>query len=491
MFKIIYKSFLSAILLNFLIAKVFAIDPLYIDMREDIVIGGEEISLTAYGGTPPYFWIAETGEIKRLNSIGSQATLTAPQISGTFTVTIVDSMGDLAETKFAVQWEKFSVSPNYAYLRPEQSIRLSLHDVTDEVKVIADAGNLEWNADDQILYTAPKETGFYTLTIYQANAPLDTRLVHIKVYEPLEAKKSEFFLETYETEFLSIQGGVEPYFWIEGGKGQLSSLHGNTVHYTPGDVIGTETIQVFDSTGDVVEIAMTVKNNFQLSSLQHSLCLDVKNPENNRVKFVASGGQPPYEISPPNQDGWKMIDEITTDSTFRKSMTLEFYKGDTFEIVGSDSDGKFRISRLIVSEPPCDMCQINPSSPILSRVKWDDTFQSGVSISVEGTEGDVEWLCSSSVGDCHLSKTTGELIQFFPKAKGNYILMAFDQAGRSCEAEINVFRDLFSLYAGWDKYLDENEMSRAVNDYFNPTTYYSRSDFYYLAERFLDQEARQ
>ena len=470
----------SLILFN---TSVFALPT--IQLSTDAVAGGEEIFLEASGGSPPYIWFTEAGSLEQTSDDGKTATLTAPQVAGDFYLTLRDSQNIDTKTLFQVSWQKFSVTPEYVYAEPGQTITFGIHGVTSNVKVIEDAGEYLWLPESSgvgIRYTAPDKPDFYTITFYQEDNPGDTRLAHVKVYAPLEALEPEVFLEDYEEQMLQVKGGVPPYIWIEGGKGQLEpqGRDRDRVRYTPGEIIGLETLTVYDSTNSSVNIRVTVKGLFRLSPNIHSVCLD-KNPI---VKFVASGGEAPYSLTPPSQGGWRKVAETPN------SITLQFTESDFFETVGSDNSGETNIASVEV-DAICDECilKLEPSEPVYLYIQEQNPKIDTVTISVnDKTAGQVDWLCQGACDTEDLSTTQGKIVTFFTPGLGHYELIAQDRSECTGILEVHVANNLLSLYSGADKKLDAIEMQRALDDFFEPIYNYSSREFYYLAACYLYNE---
>ncbi len=369
-----------------------------------------------------------------------------------------------------------------------------MHGVTKKVKIIADMGSWEWlpeTGGPAIRYTAPDTPGFYRLTFYQTDKPLDTRLVHVKVYCPLEivtpletspeqnscsSKKPSIFLEDYETKYLQVKCGVPPYLWIEGGKGEVEYLGTarNKIRYKPGRVIGPETLSIYDSTNSSVDVRVTVKGNLRVSPIQHSVCLD-----NATVKFQASGGECPYKLAPPSQGGYHKINST------QDSMTLKFTQTGKFELVASDEAGDVAIASVTVATPPChceDCLTLEPAGPLRYYVPKDG-IPSKITVLVTGkTTGAVKWLCQGACDVQDLNVTTGKEVTLFSPKQGNYELIAQDQSGRTGSLKIHIASDIVPLYIGPNGILEPEEMQQALNDFFTPDFCCSRNEFYRLTE---------
>ncbi|MCP4701021.1 MAG: hypothetical protein GY862_29835 [Gammaproteobacteria bacterium] len=459
-----------------------------------VLQGGEEIALNVEGGVPPFLWITQAGQITVQDSDSGKALLTAPQTAGTFIVRLIDSAGEQASATFTVHWQDCSVTPPYVYLEPGQSVNFALHGVIDREKteIIPDAG-WEWLPPDQgfaIRYTAPDAAGFYTLTFIQDDGACGIRSAHVNVYEPFEPVASTVFLETYETAFLEVRGGVPPYLWIEGGKGSLDAQQGKTVRYTPGTITGSETLHVYDSTGRRVAIEVTVASLFWLSPFIQSIC------QGDTVLFKAAGGQPPYDIIPPSQSGWTEIEKS------EDSLTLRFDEIGKYQAVASDQSAQeSRISDvnveicsgalMIATGATSGVCPLQGSAfaaePIenILRVRVrKDGVRPAVTPLVCDAAGSVDWVCQGMCGTEDFSTARGEQVTFFPPGEGHYTLSAMDQAGHTGEITVSVFRDLCPLYAGADEYLEDREMQDALDDFFSSVREYSRADFYRLTECF-------
>jgi hypothetical protein len=479
-------AFISYWLLN---TTALAVLPPTIDMQPtDSVSGGEQITLTATGGKPPYLWVTEAGELEPTTEDGNQAILTAPKVAGDFYIKLQDSLGTPTSAQFQVSWLHFSVTPEYVYLEPSQTINFGLHGVTGEFQVdlTENVGNwkpLPEKSGPGIQYTAPENPGFYGITFYQTNEPNDIRTAHVKVYPPLEAVTTEVVLEDYETKILEVKGGVPPYLWIEGGKGQLESLGTNRaqMRYIPGDIIGPETLTVYDNTGASVDIQVTVKGAFRVSPQQHSTCLDKA-----IVKIWSSGGQPPYRIEPPSQSGWQKIAQ--TD----ESLTLQFTQADHFEVVVSDQAGTTPKIAAVTVESCTDEkgLRMEPVGPIYEYVyPHQSPQQHAVTVSVNGpTSGQAEWRCQGPCTQEVFAQTKGKLTTFFPPDIGHYELIADDQAGNQGIIEVHLARDLVTLYAGADGKIDAIEMQAALDYYFSPGFCCTKTEFYQLIQYFINNK---
>ena len=466
-------------------ASVFAIPS--IELSTSTTTGGEKITLTATGGSPPYLWMTEAGSIQRLND--TQAILTTPQVAGNFSITLLDSRNTRATTQFTVSWQHFSVTPEYVYLQPGDKVTFGLHGVTGEVKTVVEAGSLEplpKTSGVGFRYTAPEKVGFYNITFYQADNPGDTRLAHVKVFSPLEFYSSYetepriVFLEDYEEIFLQANHGVPPYLWIEGGKGTLTPQGSETdkMRYIPGEIIGKETITVYDSTNNSIDISVTVKGNFRMSTMRHSVCLK----DNPIVKFIASGGEPPYRIEPPMQDGWQQMPTIEADI-----LTLKFTQADTFEIVGSDNNGKVAFSSVEVDEFCDENLKLDPIGPIYELARKDSTLPP-ITVSVDDdTVGKVDWVCQGPCVTDDLNVTKGKIITFVPPKVGHYELIAQDQSERTGILEVHIGNSLTSLYSGSNHKLEATEMQRAIDDFFTPDFCCSKGEFYQLINKFIEK----
>lgn len=480
--------FLTFCLLNF---NAYAF--LNIKLSTNEVAGGEKINLIAEGGNPPYLWLTEAGDVKV--GTDNQATLTTPEIAGQFMLTLLDSKGDKATATFQVVWQKFSVSPQYIYLKPQQSVTIGLHGVSDKVKVLVDAGSWEFvESGNDIRYTAPDEPGFYALTFYQVDNPGDSRAVHVKVYAPLEvitpndsevlttcAKKEiqpNVFLEEHETVYLQAKNGVPPYLWIEGGKGSIEYIdtYHNKVRYNPGEIIGSEIVSVYDSTGNFVDIQVTVKGLFRMSPVHHSVCSD-----NAIVTFRASGGECPYHLSPPSDESGYQVIEANEDS-----LQLKFTRAGQFDVVGSDAIVKTAIGSVTVNPAPCH-CEncLDLGEPIYYYVSTN--MPTHITASVKEAIGTVDWLCQGTCDLTHFNVTTGKEVTFYPPNKGHYELIALDQNGRTGRLAIHIESDLYALYAGANNHVEAIEMQKALDDFFG-TDKLQKSQLHQLVEKFTSAD---
>lgn len=286
-------------------------------------------------------------------------------------------------------------------------------------------------------------------------------------------------IEDYETALLQVKDGVPPYLWIAGGKGEIEQLSSqrDQIRYRPGKIIGPETLTVYDSTGASIDIQITVKGLFRISPNQQSLCLD-----KGTVTFHASGGEPPYTLTPPSQSGWQKIRQT------QESLTLKFTQPGSFEIIGSDESGHIQIAHITIDPLPChSSLNLQPPGPVYQHVKKTSRLLPQFTVSIQGpSTGPIKWTCQGPCGPEDLNTNQGKQITFFPPSRGDYQLTAQDQSGRTGQIKIHLTSDLFSLYAGPDNKMDSQEMQRALKAFFKPNSCCTRAEFYQLIQQFIN-----
>ncbi len=493
-----YQNFI-AIYCLFIPMCAFAVE---FQMSDNRMSGGERITLDILDGEPPFLWISEVGHISSVEDDAYQFHLQTPEISGLFNLQLRDSQGQQSTQNYLIQWGEFSISPQYIYSKPGEMHNIAIHDAGVEVKVVPE-DRWKWLDASQgtsIQYTAPEKAGFYTLTFSPQNNPGNTRQAHVYVYPELKATLNArpveidkiIYLEPENNYCFEIQGGVAPYFWIEGGKGQLSDGIGHRVCYIPSVILGEDPIYVYDSTGQFIKFPLYTKGDFYLTPQNHSIC-----PTGLEVRFKVNGGEPPYFISPPkDSEAVAVVDETET------SLTLRFNQAGIYEIVASDNLGENDFSHIEVkAQEQCDVelpIQIDASIqlpprvsqgayPVLLYIKNPPIIPSFYPL-IKRNDAAIKWSCwTLNCQEEDFSSTIGNSVVFFPPKQGFYTLNAESQkTGEHRVIELYVFDNLFNIYAGSDYHLNEEEVGYLVQDFFAPDIYYSRTEIYEILEIFLN-----
>lgn len=466
--------------LVFLVLPIFLWADIEIKSAKDILHGGEEVELTVEGGVPPYIWVVDSGEVEYEVEDGSRVKLTAPNISGNFTVRVIDSKGESGERVFFVRWEGFFVSPQYVYLEPGERVRIFFYNQVGDVEVYSDGGS--WSYIDRgIEYQAPDSPGLYSIVFRDGEGTI--RYCHVKVYSALSISSSipiERVEDGYEVKikddspiFFRVSGGVPPYLWVAGGKGEIDKIMGDSVWYTPGDLKGEDSIKVYDSAGNALTIHIYYAGPLLCNIMKHTV------ETGEKVTFSAVGGSPPYRISLPSQGGYEVISQSNS------SKTVVFIEPGEYETVISDSMGSISICRVKVVGSGLT---IEPSGTLRIRPRKDGTIQP-VTITAKGYTGLPLWICQGPCSqDSFTPSDRGTMVVFHPPSEGIYRILAEDDVGSRDELLVIVYRDIYNYYAGEDGRLDEKEMEEAIDDLFSGRTSFQMSEFYYLIERFLSSE---
>ena len=466
---------------------VYASEEMSIVFYDNELRGGEKVELNVRGGAPPYIWTVEAGEITYKADTGEEVYLTAPEISGDFNVTVMDSKGNVAKSSFSVEWEGFSISPQYLYLLPEDETSIFFHNPEGAVNVYPDAGDWEYLPDknDGIRFTAPSSTGFYSI-VFQDEAG-EIRYCHVKVYDSLQllagvsfsdykcnvSGECDYYININDTSpvSLTVTGGVAPYLWIEGGKGELNQIMGDSVWYTPGTLRGEDKVQVYDNAGNVLNIIFYYPSHLSCSTIRHTVVID------DEVTFTAMGGTPPYNISLPSQGNYKIIDDSSG-----QSKTVAFTATGKYEAVISDAVGGVAFCNVEVIE---EALKIDPSGNVRIRPRSDGTIEA-ITLTVSNYNGNPVWICQGPCADdVFTPSTTGTTVVFHPPSEGFFEIVAQDETGAEASVMVTVYSDIYNYYAGKDLVVDVQEMEEAINDLFGAVFKFTIPEFYYLVERFM------
>lgn len=464
---------------------VQASEIMLIEFERNELRGGEAVEVSVRGGTPPYLWTVEAGEISYKVDTGEEVYLTAPEVSGDYSVRVMDSKGNVAESIFSVEWEGFSISPQYLYLLPGDETTIFFHNPEGLVNVYPDDGVWEYLPDENkgIRFTAPLSTGFYSIA-FQDEAG-EIRYSHIKVYDQPQLSASVSFdhkcndsetcgyyvnIQDASPVLLRVAGGVAPYLWIAGGKGELDRLIGDSVWYTPGDLRGEDRVQVYDSAGNVLDINFYYAGPLLCSAMKHTV------ETGDEVTFVAVGGTPPYTIALPAQGNY----EITASSD--QSKTVTFTKTGRYEAVISDSVGNIAFCQVEVIEGEL---KIEPSGSIRIRPRADGTIQP-LTLTARSYSGNPVWMCQGPCTDeVFTPSITGVMVVFQPPSEGFFEIVVQDDTGANASVMVTVYSDIYNYYAGKDLVVDDLEMEDAIDDLFSSDFKFTIPEFYSLLERFM------
>jgi plastocyanin len=127
---------------------------------QTVALVNEQVLLSAGGGIQPYTWPD--------NSQG-RTWQTSYQQVGTHTVVVTDAQGETGKAIITVINDNLGISPKIAYPHPGDTINFAITGGTEPYNVQIEAGTISNITGQQITYITPKQPGYYTLIVTDAN----------------------------------------------------------------------------------------------------------------------------------------------------------------------------------------------------------------------------------------------------------------------------------------------------------------------------------
>lgn len=342
------------------------------------------ISVFADGGVPPYSFLWEDGtDIKTITNL----------IAGGYTVSVTDAFGCKAEKTFTLdEPEPFTALVDH--------LDESSEDANDGKALIIPGGGappytFTWSDGGNTRDRDHLVPGFYSVTITDVKGCTLVKDIFISPYN------CNLFINNATTNDvdcngnssgsvnIEVIGGKEPltYKWSDGSTGQnLSDVRS-----------GYYTLTITDASG--CEVGGFFRINQPPPFKRTMTVTDASTPdtEDGKVKFVFSGGTPPYTL---------IYDATDTISTYTGIITLEDQINGLHSYIVTDSHG-CSISELFVIN--LIGCTLSPTNVIIQDVKCNGGVDGAICVNVKNATGPYELFWDDESSDlCRFDLPAGQ-----------------------------------------------------------------------------------
>ena len=233
---------------------VILVGPLFLTPQELSVEVGHSAVLTAVGGSPHpstgYSFSSSGGTLTRLSA--SQVRLSGLSDPGTITVSAGDELGSTSHSVVSVLTTvALAISPSSTTMVAGRTLSFSAYGGQPpySFSTTAGASYLSPVSATEVQFTAPAQTGSYTVTV--TDAALDSQSAGVTVEAPsaLAISPSSITLHTNQRVTFEAFGGVGPGYSFDriAGVGTIVGTGPSTAEYTAPSSAGTATIRVSDS----------------------------------------------------------------------------------------------------------------------------------------------------------------------------------------------------------------------------------------------------
>ena len=199
---------------------------------------GEVVVLSVTGGTPPYSWWAEAGDLS--NPEGSSTSYIAPKRSGVYKIKVTDSMGEEGEAEIKVIGN-LKVSPAKTVV-----------EIGEAVKLVAYGGvePYTWSdgSEGRIWKGSFDREGRYEVTVEDKAGDIAISIIEV-IKGDISITPGSTHVKPGEVVNFSVSGGTPPYTW-SAEAGSLTTLEGTIVSYVAPDEPGSYTVMVEDGRGE-------------------------------------------------------------------------------------------------------------------------------------------------------------------------------------------------------------------------------------------------
>jgi hypothetical protein len=411
------------------------------------LLANSQAEFNVSGGIAPYRWQISSGQLD--NSI-----YTAPEATGIYEISVSDQTGQVKRAIINVG-NKLIATPNEFILNYNEEKRFYIIGGEAPYKISTTAGTYQ-QENDIYYYQAPSVDGNYTINIIDSEAR--NTEIKVTVQSKLLVTPNELFLKLGQKAKLNISGGY--------GKYKVTAKTGDVSEttYQAANTAGRDVITISDQAGTVEQVEVLVSINGFYSSPGESYILPGK-----KVKLRALGGTPPYS--------WTVKGEgdLSKNDGERVTFTAPKVAGN-YTVVVKDNSGETTESRVVVYQGEL---QFTPESLILAAGKQAD---------LQALLGVADYTWSAQFGQ--LSNTEAKIVTYTaPSSKTEDIIRLEDATGtvKNLRVFISNQTSIPCIYAGSDCKVDDNEMNKALNDFFQRQGLISRTELFVITEMFLGE----
>jgi hypothetical protein len=305
----------------------------------------ESFSFAGRGGFPPYSYSADSGTISPDPTDQTRGIYSAPGITGTDTVTIVDSRGNRrSATVNVITVGPLYITPYEIEIMEDRTAVFTAIGGNPGYSFAATAGSITPIAPDKARFTAPGSSGTVTVSVTDALSTTSSATVTVVSTLPLAISPANVTMVVDRSLTFTAYGGDPPYSF-SATAGSITQIDDDEARFDAPATPQTVTVDVTDDVGSTASASVAVEAASPLS-LSPSV---VRLLQNNTITFEAFGGVEPYSFS--KVSGIGTIDSLTGVYTAPSSAG-----GATVQVTDSDTPPATKQSAIEVFEP----LEINP-----------------------------------------------------------------------------------------------------------------------------------
>ncbi|RKZ50522.1 MAG: hypothetical protein DRR00_15010 [Candidatus Parabeggiatoa sp. nov. 3] len=367
----------------------------------------EPVSFSVTGGEPPYQMTDDKGSIIET---GEKENTFIYQYDKADTVVLraTDALNNTTQATVEIV-RPLSVTPEQAVIERYGQVNLRASGGDGDYVWIATRGQVRKLSDDTVQYIAPKRAGLHTLTVIDGLG--NSLEVLILVGKDLALSQQQLFLVPGETTQLRVLGGVHPYsVTATGGEVELGS---GLIRYTAPQVAGHYSLNLKDADRHHVSAEITVALDLWITPVSGHLDIG----ETLRLHATGGFGKKRWGSSVGHLD--KTEGETVIWTAPNKIGTAFIYV--------SDAAGTLKKATIEVASPGLAI------TPSIRNIHPKDTGD----FTVTGGTAPYTWLAKQ--GEVPTDEQANTITYTAPLIKGIDELTVQDAAGKSAQAQINVY----------------------------------------------------
>jgi len=305
----------------------------------------ESFSFTANGGFPPYSYSADSGTISSDPADQTRGIYFAPGITGTDTVTLVDSRGNRSSaTVNVITVGPLYITPYEIEIMEDRTAVFTAIGGNPPYSFSATSGSVSQIAVDKARFTAPGISGGVIVSVTDSLTTTSAATVTVVSTLPLAISPANVTMVAGRSLTFTAYGGDPPYSF-SATAGSITQIDDDEARFDAPGSPQTVTVSVSDDADSTASASVTVETASPLSLSPSTVRLLV----NNTITFEAFGGVEPYSYT--KVSGIGSIDPLTGVYTASSSADSA-----TVQVTDSDSPPATKQSTVQVFEP----LEINP-----------------------------------------------------------------------------------------------------------------------------------